>query len=138
MILSSIACAILGLLIIISLVMFYTAISNRDILPFYRECITTEWEMISGNVKSIMALLMRFIGIGFLMSAASMACAVLEILEKNKLSAVLFLLISFIFQAGLSLVNLRLHVKYKANSPWKESMVSAILVAAVIAITTVT
>jgi len=138
MILSSIACAILGLLIIISLVMFYTAISNRDILPFYRECITAEWEMISGNVKSIMALLMRFIGIGFLMSALSMACAVLEILEKNKLTAVLFLLISFIFQAGLSLVNLRLHAKYKANSPWKESMVSAILVAAVIVIAAVT
>ena len=111
----------------------YNHFSNY-VLPFYRECISAEWGTLSDNVKSLMALLMRFIGIGFLTSAVSMGCAIREVLDKKKLSAVLFLLISGIFQFGLSLINWKLHRKYGVDSPWKESIASFLVTFAVVVI----
>jgi hypothetical protein len=116
---------------IISLVMALKSLRATKFLPFHEAAAAQPWSELGTGLQAVILSLLRLSGMGFLIVAVQLGVAAVAVNFRPSLVVTWVLpLISLVFCVGLYGVNLRLHRRTGARTPWRGSLYAAIAIAA--------
>jgi len=126
-----IATCLYGFVAVIALVMALESLRARRFLHFHEAAAAQSWDELGAGVQAVILSLLRLTGLGFLLVALQLAIvAVAGNFHPGPIVTLALPLLSLLFCAGLCAVNLQLHRRTGAATPWRGSLYAAIAIAA--------
>ena len=125
-----VATCLYGLVAVIALVMALESIRAGRFLRFHEAAAAQPWDALGAGVQAVILSLLRLSGLGFLIVALQLAIvAVAGNFDPGLVVTLALPLLSLLFCAGLCAINLRLHRRTGAGTPWRGSLYATIAVA---------
>jgi hypothetical protein len=124
---------------LVSLRMAAKGLSARTWLPFHEAAAGTSFGALAPRLQALILLLVRLVGLGFLVQFLLLAAIPLaRALELDPSVEIGILVIGATYCTGLGALNRRLHRETGAATPWKGSFAAAgvLVVAALVAAAT--
>jgi hypothetical protein len=117
---------IVGLL---SLSMAQKALFAKKLLPFHENAIGVPFDKMEPPLRTVLLILVNSIGLGFLSTGVLLVLSPCYLLCKvSDFIKIEIPLVCTLFCLGLFIVNLRLHKKTAAATPWKGSLLATIII----------
>jgi hypothetical protein len=116
---------------VVALVMALKSLRAREFLPFHEAAAAQPWGELGVGLQAVILSLLRLSGLGFLIVALQLVVvAVAGNFDQGLVMTLALPLLSLLFCAGLCAINLRLHRRTGAQTPWRGSLYAAIAIAA--------
>ena len=128
-ILATISISIDFLVGLICLLMAYKSIFSSKFLPFHEEAYGKPWETVDLKLQSVILTILRISGLGFLVVGLLMT--IFPIVNRFKVDSFSEFGVpatAIIYSLGLFIFNYQLYKKTNASTPWKGSIIIAIVV----------
>ena len=120
------------LFLIVGLITFIIGLRfllSKRFFNYHREAIGLEWDDINKSIQLIILAIMKMAGIGIVcLSVLIITYPFLVFTYDNIFVKYLVPIISLIFWTGTFGITFKVHKKTKANTPWKGSLFSIILI----------
>ncbi|MEI8216077.1 MAG: hypothetical protein WCF96_03165 [Eubacteriales bacterium] len=114
---------------LICLLMAYKSIFSNKFLPFHEEAYGKSWETIDLKLQLVILTIMKISGLGFLVVGLLLIVSpILNLLAMDPFSKFGVPAAAIIYSLGLFIFNYQLYKKTNASTPWKGSMIIAIVV----------
>jgi hypothetical protein len=116
---------------LICLLMAYKTITSRTFLPFHKQASGVSWDNVTPQLQLVILTILKISGLGFLVVGLLLLIFPLagylltDTFIRYEVPAV-----GLIFSMGLYLFNFKLYQKTNADTPWKASLVSAVMLLA--------
>jgi hypothetical protein len=119
----------------VSLAMAWKNIFARRFLPFHEAASGKNWETLDEGIQTVMLTLLRVSGLGFLIVGCLLVILpFLNRYDPSPLAKSAMPALASLYCFGLFLINYQLHVKTKAQTPWKRSLFAAAVILVAIAV----
>lgn len=128
--LQAVATCLYAIVGIIALVMALKSLRAREFLPFHEAAAAQSWSELGAGLQAVILSLLRLSGLGFLIVAVQLGVVAIAGNFHGGLVVTWALpILSLLFCAGLCAVNLRLHRRTGAQTPWRGSLYAAMAIA---------
>jgi hypothetical protein len=114
---------------VIALIMAHKSLFSKTFLSFHEKAVGITLDKLDINIQNIILSLMRTTGLGFLIVGILLLFVPLISYFKSETMIMLFIpFICLIYCFGLFLVNYKLYKISDAETPWKGSLISVIII----------
>ena len=114
---------------IISLIMALKCLFSIKYLPFHEKAAGKPWAEIEGQLKPVFLSIMRVAGLGFLtLSILLITCPIANYFIQNTFIDYAITIVALIYCTGLFIINYILYKETEAETPWKGSIYTIIVI----------
>ena len=114
---------------LICLLMAFKSMFSDRYLPFHEEAADRSWETIDQKLRLVILTILKISGLGFLVTGLLMTVfPIVSYFTMDVFSASAVPTVAAVYSFGLFLFNYRLYKKTNAATPWKASLIIAVLI----------
>lgn len=115
---------------VISLSMAYKNLMAMKLNAFNEQAAEKSWNELGEGIQAVLIALMRVSGLGFLVVGLMLIFfPLVNLPEEGSFVRYGVPLISFLYCIGLAVVNYRLYIQTRVETPWKRSIYAAAVIA---------
>ena len=113
---------------LICLLMAYKSMFSGKFLPFHEEAYGKSWETIDLKLQSVILTIMKISGLGFLVVGLLLTIfPIVNLFKMGSFSEFEIPAVAIVYSLGLFFFNYSLYKKTNASTPWKGSILIAIV-----------